>query len=121
MTTRRRNVRSYSWGGGSGTDALRDPAIHSVEQRMGHRICKMRRLARRGCRWQREPSVPGRPIAAAQSSNCICQVPGIVHFCRLLHNAFAMVTSFLATAVMMTLCGFPASRRRSAKDFRLGL
>lgn len=30
-----------------------------------------------------------------------------------------MVTSFLATAVTMTLYGFPALRRRSAKDFRL--
>ena len=29
--------------------------------------------------------------------------------------------SFLATAVMMTLCGFPAFRRRSAKDLKLGL
>ena len=27
----------------------------------------------------------------------------------------------LATAVMMTLCGFPALRRRSANDLRLGL
>lgn len=54
-------------------------------------------------------------------SNCICQVAGAIHFRRLLHSAFAMVTSFLATAVIMTLCGLPALRRRSAKDFRLGL
>lgn len=55
------------------------------------------------------------------ASNCISYAFAAVHFCRLLHSVFAMVTSFLATAVMMTLCGFPALRRRSAKDFRLGL
>lgn len=54
-------------------------------------------------------------------SNCICQDAVAVHFWRLLHSAFAIVTNFLATAVMMTLCGFPALRRRSAKDLRLGL
>ena len=38
-------------------------------------------------------------------SNCICQDAVAVHFRRLLHSALAMVTSFLATAVMMTLWG----------------
>ncbi len=60
-------------------------------------------------------------VAAAKTSNCISQAVAAVHFWRLLHKAFAMVTSFLSTAVMMTLCGFPALRRRSAKDFGLGL
>ncbi|WP_255435606.1 hypothetical protein [Paracoccus sp. S1E-3] len=54
-------------------------------------------------------------------SNCIYQVAGAAHFWRFLHSAFAMVTSFLATAVMMTLCGLPALRRRSAKCLSVGL
>ncbi len=32
-----------------------------------------------------------------------------------------LVTSFLATVVTVTLCGFPALRRQSTKDLRLGL
>lgn len=54
-------------------------------------------------------------------SNCICQVAVACHFWRLFHGALAMLTSFLATAVMMNLCGFPTFRRRSAKDFRFGV
>ena len=55
------------------------------------------------------------------ASNCIFQVAGATHFWRFLHSAFAIVTSFRATAVMMTLCGFPAFRSRFAKTFILGL
>ncbi|WP_211605531.1 hypothetical protein, partial [Jannaschia faecimaris] len=48
-----------------------------------------------------------------RASNCISQVVRRVHFWRDLQSAFAIVTSFLATAVMTTLWGFPAARRRS--------
>ena len=84
--------------------------------------------------WQKQFSRPARVIQEfdAQAdeirrlkrdlaSNSICQDAMAVHFRRLLHSALAMVTSFLATAVMMTLWGLPAFRRRSAKGFRLGL
>jgi len=48
-------------------------------------------------------------------------VAGGAQFCRDLQSAFAMVTSFLATAVTTSLCGFPAARRRSAKGLKTGL
>lgn len=38
-----------------------------------------------------------------------------------LMRALTMVTSFRATAMMTTLCGLPASRKRTAKFFEIGL
>ena len=57
----------------------------------------------------------------AGARDCISQVAKAAHSWRLLRKAFAIVTSFLATAVMMTMCGFAALRRQSAKYLRLGL
>lgn len=59
------------------------------------------------------PHVPLASIDLGFASSCISQDAVADHFWRLLHSALAMVTIFLATAVMMTLCGFPALRMRA--------
>lgn len=48
------------------------------------------------------------------TSNCISRATGVRQICPDLTRAFAIATSFRATAVTMALCGFPAARRRLA-------
>ena len=84
--------------------------------------------ARRGMRSRREywsltpVVIPGeyRALARCEGSDClgsqaICQ--GLLS----LMMALRMVRSFLATAMMATILGFPAAMRRSRKSLRTGL